>query len=164
VKPFVIRPAASDDWAGIWPIVETVIRSGETYTLPRDMTEGEARSFWMRDAPAVVLVAVDGDQVLGSAKVLANQMGPGAHVANGSFMVGPNARGRGVGRALGEAALDQARALGFRAMQFNAVVEANRTAVALWISLGFEIIGTVPQAFDHPTEGLVGLHVMHRSL
>ncbi len=161
---FVVRPATPDDWPGIWPIVEAVIRAGETYTLARDMPEAEARSFWMRAAPAVVLVAFDGDQVLGSAKVLANQMGPGAHVANASFMVGPAARGRGVGRALGEAALDQARALGFRAMQFNAVVEANRAAVALWLSLGFEIIGTVPEAFDHPTEGLVGLHVMHRSL
>jgi len=161
---FVVRPATPDDWPGIWPIVEAVIRAGETYTLARDMPETEARSFWMRAAPAVVLVAVDGDQVLGSAKVLANQMGPGAHVANASFMVGPAARGRGVGRALGEAALDQARALGFGAMQFNAVVEANRAAVALWQSLGFEIIGTVPEAFDHPTEGLVGLHVMHRTL
>lgn len=159
-----VRDATAEDWPAIWPIVEAVVRAGETYTVPRDMTDGDARAFWMRTAPAVVLVAVDGDTVLGSAKVLANKAGPGAHVANGSFMVGEAARGRGVGRLLGEAALDRARVLGFRAMQFNAVVEANATAVKLWRSLGFDIVGTVPEAFDHPTAGLVGLHVMHRRL
>ena len=159
-----IRAARADDWPAIWTIVEPVVRAGETYTWPRDLTESEARALWMLAPPAVVLVAVDGDEVLGSAKVLANQRGPGAHVANGSFMVGTAARGRGVGRRLGEATLEQARALGFRAMQFNAVVEANTSAVALWRSLRFEIVGTVPEAFDHPTEGLVGLHIMHRPL
>lgn len=159
-----VRDATAEDWPAIWPIVEAVVRAGETYTLPRDMAEGDARAFWMRAAPAVVLVAVDGDTVLGSAKILANQMGPGAHVANGSFMVGEAARGRGVGRLLGEAALDRARSMGFRAMQFNAVVEANTTAVKLWRALGFDIVGTVPEAFDHPTAGLTGLHVMYRKL
>jgi L-amino acid N-acyltransferase YncA len=159
-----VREATAEDWPAIWPIVEAVVRAGETYTVPRDMAESDARAFWMRAAPAVVLVAVDGETVLGSAKILANQAGPGAHVANGSFMVGEAARGRGVGRLLGEAAMERARTMGFRAMQFNAVVEANTTAVKLWQALGFDIVGTVPEAFDHPTAGLTGLHVMHRKL
>jgi GNAT superfamily N-acetyltransferase len=94
----------------------------------------------------------------------ANRPGPGSHVASASFMVDPRAAGRGVGRALGEEVLVWARASGFQAMQFNAVVETNTRAVALWRSLGFEIIGTVPEAFRHPTEGYVGLHVMYRHL
>lgn len=159
-----VRQATDADWPAIWPIVEAVVRAGETYTYPRDLTEAGARALWMLPPPGVVLVAVDGDVVLGSAKIAPNQMGGGAHVANASFMVGPAARGRGVGRLLGESALDWARGAGFRAMQFNAVVETNATAVALWRSLGFDIVGTVPQAFDHPTHGLVGLHVMHRKL
>ncbi|CAN5266685.1 GNAT family N-acetyltransferase [soil metagenome] len=159
-----IRPATEADWPAIWPIVEAIVRAGETYTYPRDIHEPAARAIWMVSSPGIVLVAVDGETVLGSAKVTPNQMGGGAHVANGSFMVGPSARGRGVGRQLGEAALDQARDAGFRAMQFNAVVEANVHAVRLWKSLAFEIIGTVPEAFDHPTQGLVGLHIMHRRL
>jgi GNAT superfamily N-acetyltransferase len=93
-----------------------------------------------------------------------NQAGPGAHVANASFMVDPRAGGRGVGRALGEYAIAWARSNGYRAMQFNAVVETNARAVALWRSLGFEIIGTVPEAFRHPVHGYVGLHIMHRRL
>ena len=164
LNPVTVRVAEAEDWPAIWSIVEAVVRAGETYTWPRDLAEDDARSLWMVAAPGRVLVATDGDIVLGSAKITPNQMGPGAHVANGSFMVGPAARGRGVGRLLGQAALDHAREAGFRAMQFNAVVEVNLTAVKLWCSLGFDIIGTVPEAFDHPTAGLVGLHVMHRSL
>lgn len=164
LKPVTVRVADADDWPAIWPIVEAVVRAGETYTWPRDLSEADARRLWMVAAPGRTLVAVDGPVVLGSAKITPNQMGPGAHVANGSFMVGAAARGRGVGRLLGQAALDHARAAGFRAMQFNAVVEVNLTAVKLWRALGFDIVGTVPEAFDHPTAGLVGLHIMHRRL
>jgi GNAT superfamily N-acetyltransferase len=79
-------------------------------------------------------------------------------------MVDPAARGLGVGRALGEHILELARVDGYHSMQFNAVVETNAGAVRLWKQLGFEVIGTVPEAFDHPTEGRVGLHVMYRRL
>ena len=106
----------------------------------------------------------DDDRVLGSAVMGPNHGGPASHVATASFMVDPAAGGRGAGRALGERVLDQARADGYRAMQFNAVVESNARAVALWQSLGFHVLATVPEAFDHPTDGLVGLHIMHRPL
>ena len=160
----IVRPATDADWPAIWPIVEAVVRAGETYTYPRDLTEPAAKAIWMQTRPGVTLVAVDGDRVLGSATIKPNQMGGGAHVANASFMVGPDARGRGVGRLLGKTALDWAQSASFVAMQFNAVVETNTTAVALWKSLGFDVLATVPEAFDHPTAGLVGLLVMHRRL
>ena len=159
-----IRPLADGDWPGLWSIIEGVTRAGETYTYPLDLTEAAACAMWTPAAPGRTLVAVEDGRVLGAAKVTPNQMGPGAHVANGSFMVSPEARGRGVARSLGEAALAFARDAGFRSMQFNAVVETNHVAVALWRKLGFEIVGTVPEAFAHPTLGLVGLHVMHRRL
>ena len=159
-----IRPITDADWPGVWPIVEAVTRAGETYTYPLDMTEAQARTMWTPSAPGGTLVAVEDGRMLGAAKIIPNQQGNGAHVANGSFMVARQARGRGVARALGEAALVFARAAGFKAMQFNAVVETNTVAVALWEKLGFRIVGTVPEAFDHPTHGLVGLHVMYRRL
>jgi GNAT superfamily N-acetyltransferase len=92
----------------------------------------------------------------------ANRPGPGSHVASASFMVDPHHAGRGAGRALGEEVIDWARTSGFRAIQFNAVVETNQAAVKLWRSLGFEVLATVPEAFDHPTNGYVGLLIMHR--
>ncbi|MDT7552957.1 MAG: hypothetical protein QOI16_1493 [Pseudonocardiales bacterium] len=159
-----IRDATSEDWAAIWPFLREIVRAGETYTYPRDIDGDAARAIWMAAPPACTLVAVDGDTALGTAKIAPNQLGPGAHVANASFMVDPAHGGRGVGRALGTAVLERARADGYRAMQFNAVVETNTGAVRLWRSLGFAVLATVPEAFLHPSLGYVGLHVMHRPL
>ncbi len=160
-----IREATAEDWPAIWPIVEAVVRAGETFTYPTDASEEQARAMWMLPPPGRTVVAVDGDgTVTGSAKMNPNHMGPASHVASASFMVAPDRSGQGIGRALGEHALDWAREQGYRAMQFNAVVETNTHAVALWRSLGFEIAGTLPQAFRHPAHGYVGLHVMYRLL
>jgi L-amino acid N-acyltransferase YncA len=160
-----IRDATAADWPAIWPFLHEIVAAGETYAYRTDMTEEQARRLWMIQPPGRTVVAVDGDgAVLGTASMYANRPGPGSHVASASFMVDPARAGRGTGRALGEAMLAWARECGFRAVQFNAVVETNARAVALWRSLGFEVIGTVPQAFAHPTEGYVGLHVMYRRL
>ncbi|MDN5855715.1 MAG: GNAT family N-acetyltransferase, partial [Actinomycetia bacterium] len=109
-----------------------------------------------------VVVAENDGTILGSAKMGPNQSGPGAHVSTASFMVSQGARGKGVGRSLGEYAIVWARERAYAAMQFNAVVETNTTAVHLWHALGFEIVGTVPRAFEHPVHGRVGLHVMYQ--
>lgn len=160
-----IRDATAEDWPEIWPIVRDVVRAGETYTYDVDMTEDQARAIWMLEPPGRTVVATDDDGVvLGTAKMNPNFGGNGAHVASASFMVGSQAAGRGVGRALGEHVLAWARKSGYRSMQFNAVVESNTRAVALWKALGFEVIGTVPEAFHHPTKGYVGLHIMYQRL
>jgi len=165
VSPMRIRDATSDDWPAIWPFLREIVAAGETYTLPLDIGEDEAREMWMSEPPDHTVVAVDEDgSVLGSAKMGANHTGPAAHIASASYMVNPAHRRNGVGRALGEYSLEWATAEGFRAMQFNAVVETNTGAVALWRSLGFEVIGTLPEGFLHPSEGYVGLHIMHRQL
>jgi L-amino acid N-acyltransferase YncA len=158
-----IRAASPADWPAIWAVFGPIVAAGETYTVPRDATGEEAAALWMDPAATVYVAELDG-QVVGSAKLRPNFLGPAAHVANASFIVDAAYAGRGIGRALGEHVLAAARAQGYRAMQFNAVVETNTGAVALWRSLGFEILATVPEAFDHPAHGPVGLHVMHRAL
>jgi GNAT superfamily N-acetyltransferase len=141
------------------------VRTGETYTWDPDAGEDAAYSWWMQPAPGRTFVAVDDDgTILGTAKSGRNQGGGGSHVGTASFMVGAEHEGRGVGRALAEHVIAQAKADGFRAIQFNAVVETNVRAVKLWESLGFGILTTVPEGFHHPTDGYVGLHVMWRSL
>lgn len=120
---------------------------------------------WMIGPPGRTVVATDtGGSVAGTANMYANRGGPGSHVASASFMVDPDQAGHGVGRALGEYVIEWARKSGFRAIQFNAVVETNDAAVALWRSLGFEVLATVPEAFNHPRHGYVGLLIMHRFL
>jgi GNAT superfamily N-acetyltransferase len=143
--------------------VRDVVRAGETYSYDRDLTEDQARALWMQQPPGRTYVAVEGDTVLGTAKTHPNQGGPGAHVANASFMVDAAHGGKGVGRALAEHVIAEA-SQSYRSMQFNAVVETNTHAVRLWQSLGFQILTTVPEAFHHPVHGYVGLHVMHRRL
>ncbi|WP_433343116.1 N-acetyltransferase family protein [Micromonospora sp. CA-111912] len=160
-----IREATAADWPEIWPFLRRIVAAGETYTWPRDVDEATARRLWLPGPPARAVVAVDdAGTVLGTAKLAPNQLGPGDHVANASFMVSPAAAGRGVGRALGVHVLDLARAEGYRAMQFNAVVADNERAVALWRSLGFAVVGRIPEGFRHPSRGYVDLLVMHRRL
>ena len=159
-----IRPYEERDWPAVWAIIHAVVTAGETYAYDPAWSEEQARGVWVEAPPGLTVVACAGARVLGTAKVGPNRPGPGAHVATASFMVADEARGRGVGRALGEYALAWARAQGYAAMQFNAVVETNEPAVRLWQALGFRIIGTVPEAFAHPTRGRVGLHIMHQFL
>lgn len=161
----LIRDATADDWPQIWPFLREIVRAGETYAYDPDMDEATARDLWLVAPPGRAVVAVGDDgRTVGTASMYPNRPGPGSHVASASFMVDPRGSGQGVGRALGEEALAWARAEGFHAMQFNAVVETNTRAVGLWRSLGFQIIGTVPEAFRHPTAGYVGLHIMYRRL
>jgi L-amino acid N-acyltransferase YncA len=158
----IISVATDDDWPAIFPIFAAIVEAGETYAYPSGLTSDEARALWMEPPPGQTVVARDEDGVvLGSAKMGPNRPGRGSHVATASFMVDPAQQGRGVGRTLGSYVVDWARAAGFHSMQFNAVVETNVGAVKLWQDLGFTIIGTVPDAFNHPTKGLVGLHVMY---
>lgn len=160
-----IRPATAADWPAIWPFYQAIVAAGETYALPRDISEPEGRAQWMQSPPGQTFVAVDeGGAVLGSASVYPNRPAAGSHVASASFMVDPGRGGRGTGRALGEHVIAWAREQGYRAMQFNAVVETNERAVALWRSLGFEVLTTIPEGFAHPTLGYVGLSVMYRFL
>ena len=161
----LIRDATPEDWEAIWPFFQEIVSAGETYAYDRDMNEAEGRRMWMIGPPGRTVVATDFDgNVLGTSNMYPNRQGPGSHVASASFMVDPRQAGRGTGRALGEDMIAWAHASGFRAIQFNAVVETNEAAVKLWRSLGFEVLATVPEAFDHPTNGYVGLLIMHRFL
>jgi L-amino acid N-acyltransferase YncA len=159
-----IRPATDADWPAIWPFFQEIVRAGETYAYPEDLDSNGARALWMEPPPGRTFVLEEDGRVLGSAKVGPNRPGRGAHIATASFMVSPDAQGQGVGRRLGGYAVQWAREAGYAGMQFNAVVETNVVAVALWKSLGFEVVGTVPEAFESASHGRVGLHVMYRRL
>jgi GNAT superfamily N-acetyltransferase len=159
-----VRELVETDWPSVWAIVADVVQAQETFPYDPSMTEAQARYTWIEGPPGLTVVAVDGDRVVGTAKMGTNRPGPGSHVSTASFMVAADGRGRGVGTALCRFALDWARERGYAGMQFNAVVETNRGAVELYERFRFTVVGTVPGAFEHPTLGRVGLHVMYREL
>jgi GNAT superfamily N-acetyltransferase len=160
----LIRDATESDWPAIYPFFSEIVAAGRTYAYPENLSSEDARRYWMTGPPNRTVVAVDGNVILGTATMGANRPGRGSHVATASFMVDPRHQNRGVGRALGNEVLDWARREGYCAIQFNAVVETNVAAVYLWQALGFDILTTVPEAFDHADLGFVGLHVMYRRL
>ncbi|KOV52734.1 GCN5 family acetyltransferase [Streptomyces sp. AS58] len=159
----LIREATAEDWPSIWPFWHRIVAAAETYAWDPDTSEEAARALWMSPAKRVYVAEDDSEAVVGSAYLTPNYGGPAARIANAGFMVDPDRAGRGVGRALAEHVLSEAAAHGYRGMVFNAVVETN-PAVALWTSLGFTVLGTVPDAYDHPRLGPVGLHIMYKAL
>ena len=160
----MIRPMTEADWPQVWEFWDEIVQAGETYAYPLDLTSEQARALWTMSPPGQTVVLEEDGVILGSATMGPNRPDRGSHVGTASFMVSSAARGRGVGRALGEYVVQWHRDAGYHSIQFNAVVETNTAAVRLWQSLGFTIIGTVPEAFDSRSHGRVGLHVMYLPL
>jgi ribosomal protein S18 acetylase RimI-like enzyme len=158
-----IRPAVAADAAAIWAIIGPIIRAGETYALDRDLREDTALTYWM-GADRDTFVAEDDGLILGTYYLRANQQGGGRHVCNCGYMTSAAAAARGVARAMYAHSVAHARSKGYRAMQFNFVVSVNERAVRLWLSLGFEIVGRLPGAFQHPAKGFVDALVMFKTL
>lgn len=163
--PVHIRPYQPADWSAVWAMLAPVFRAGDTYAVPRDLSEEAARRYWT-DSSRVVFVAEDSatGELVGTYYVRPNQEGPGSHVCNGGYIVAERARGRGVASCMCEHSQREAIARGYRAMQYNLVVASNQGAVRLWKSMGFQIVGTLPAAFLHPTLGFVDAYVMYKQL
>lgn len=161
----IIRGYEERDWVEVWALLRPVFRAGETYAFPRDISEAEARYVWT-EAPDVACVAIDpvGERVLGTYYMKANHPGPGSHVCNCGYVVSPEARGMGIATEMCLHSQDLALERGYRSMQYNLVASSNQGAVRLWSRLGFEIVGTLPEAFEHPTRGYVDAFVMYKHL
>jgi L-amino acid N-acyltransferase YncA len=147
----------------IWEIFRQVAQTGDTYVFDANISRGDALQYWL--APDHhVFVAVDNGHVFGTYILRKNQPGRGSHVANASYMVSPQARGKGLGSLMCQHSIEEARRLGFSAIQFNMVVSSNSTAISVWKKHGFEVVGTLPRVFRHETQGFVDAFVMHRFL
>jgi L-amino acid N-acyltransferase YncA len=158
-----IRKATATDRDAIWDIFREVVAVSDTYAFDPGMSRQDALGYWFQ-ANTRTHIAESSGRILGTYILRPNQSGGGSHVANAAFMVARDARGQGIGRAMSEHCLSEARRLGFRAMQFNFVVSTNESAIRLWKQLGFKIVGTLPGAFRHPEKGYVDVYVMYRSL
>ncbi len=158
-----IRKATDEDKPAVWQIIKAVIATGDTYVFAPDSPEAEMIAYWFSPEKYVYVAEEDGE-ILGTYWIKANQPGLGSHVGNGAYMVSPNAKGKGIGRMMAEHSIEEARRIGFKAIQFNFVVKSNEVAAKLWKSLGFEIIGEIPDAFDHKFNGMTNAYVMYKKL
>lgn len=158
-----IRQATADDVEAIWTILEPIVRAGETYTLRRDLNRDDVLAFWMAPGHEAFVAEHDG-RIAGTYFLRTNQPGGGAHIANCGYATAGNAQGRGIAGAMCVHSLERARERGFRGMQYNFVVSTNERAVALWERHGFRIVGTLPNAFEHPTHGFVDAYIMFATL
>jgi L-amino acid N-acyltransferase YncA len=158
-----IREATGNDFERIWPIFEEIVRAGETYAYPMDISKDEAKGLWI-DYPRKTFVFEDDDGIMGTYYIKSNQSGPGQHVCNCGYMVSSKARGKGIATQMCEHSQLQALELGYKAMQFNFVASTNEGAVRLWKKLGFETVGRLPKAFSHPNKGFVDALVMYKWL
>ena len=158
-----IKLAQDKHFAEIWSIINEVLIKGDTYPFATETTKAEAFQIWMKH-PRATYVAYSGGEIVGTYYIKPNQPGLGSHVCNAGYMVASKARGQGIGRAMCKHSLDQARKLGFKAMQYNLVVCTNEGAIKLWQDLGFKTIGTLPKAFNHSEKGFVDAFVMYQWL
>jgi ribosomal protein S18 acetylase RimI-like enzyme len=158
-----IRKAGEADKQAVWEIIKPVIATGDTYIFYPDSPEEKMLAYWFA-ADKHVFVALAENKIVGTFFLKDNQPDLGSHIANAGYMVAPEAKGKRVGRAMAEFSLAEARRLGYQAMQFNFVVKSNEVAVRLWLSLGFEIIGEIPEAFNHAENGLTNALIMYRKL
>lgn len=158
-----IQHACEQDWEDLWPLVHEVFASGESYPYSPETSKEDALHSWLT-VPTATYIAIEDNTILGTYYLKPNQPGLGSHICNAGYMVSHLARGKGLGKTLCRHSIEEAKRLGFKAMQYNLVVSTNNQAVKLWQKMGFQIIGTVPKAFRHKTHGLVAAYIMYQDL
>ncbi len=162
-KAIQIRTASIADRQGIWEILSPVISEGKTYPFPRDMSQKTAMDYWLAKNHTTFVALLDGE-ILGTYYLRPNNLGGGSHIANCGYATHKNARRKGIAKAMCSHSLDQAKAAGFNAMQFNFVIISNQGAIKLWTNMGFDTLCTLPKVFNHPELGLIDALVMFKKL
>jgi ribosomal protein S18 acetylase RimI-like enzyme len=158
-----IRKAVPADMDQVWEIIQPVIATGDTYVFDPQSSKEKMLAYWF-GKDKHTYVAVDEEKIRGTFIIKDNQPDLGSHIANASYMTAPSAAGHGVGTMMGMYSIEEAKRLGYAAMQFNIVVKSNERAVRLWRKLGFTIMGEIPGAFNHIRNGLTNAYIMYRQL
>ena len=158
-----IRRANKEDALAIWKILQPTIARGDTLAFAPDLSKEEMLGFWLATDKYTYVAELDG-KVVGTFFIKANQPKLGGHVANAGYVTAFDQGGKGIGAAMCQWSLTEAKRLGFLSMQFNLVVKSNDRAVKLWQKLGFSIVGEIPEAFNHLQYGLTNAYIMWRRL
>ena len=159
----VVVEMTRHDFETFWPTFQGIILAQETYAFDPDMSLKESYRIWC-ELPLKTLVVKQQEELLGTYYVKPNGAGPSKHICNCGYMVSEKARGKGIATLMCEHSQTLAVELGFTAMQFNSVISSNEVALMLWQKLVYRIIGTIPEAFDHPQKGYVDSYIMYKKL
>ena len=159
----LIRKATENDYDAVWEIFKQVISTGDTYVFDPETPKTDLAKHWFASYMHTFVVE-DNGEILGTYIIKPNQIDLGSHIANCSYMVHANAQGKGVGGAMCKHSLEFAKEQGFKAIQFNIVVNTNEVAVKLWQKYGFQIIGIIPKGFKHLELGYVDAFIMYKEL
>lgn len=158
-----VRRIKPSEFFRVWEMFKEIIDQNAYFAYDHSTTQAQIEASWINAQNLIYGVELEGE-IAAAYIVKPNQPGHGAHIANAAYMVDSRFRGHGIGRVLAAHSIETARAAGYRAMQFNMVVSTNESAVHLWKAHGFEIIGTVPEAFHHFEHGYVDAYIMYRKL
>ncbi len=158
-----IRKSNNTDANEIWEILKPIIREGDSFAFSPQSTKDEMLGYWFHKSKHTYTALLD-EKIVGTFFIQDNQPGLGSHIANAGYATLPKAYGQGIGKQMGIFSLEEARRLGYKAMQFNIVVKTNERAVRLWENIGFKIVGEIPEAFQHRTLGLVNAYIMYQKL
>ncbi|WP_299440302.1 GNAT family N-acetyltransferase [uncultured Aquimarina sp.] len=158
-----IRKAIESDFDQVWQIFSEVIKTGDTYVFNPNTPQKDLKKHWFADYMETYVME-ENEQILGTYIIKPNQIDLGNHIANCSYMVNPDAQGKGIGKKLCEHSLKIAKENNYEGIQFNIVVSTNKGAVKLWEKYGFQIIGTTPKGFRHSELGLVDTYIMYKNL
>lgn len=151
------------DFEAFWPVFKKIVIAQETYAIDPEIDFETAYDLWCL-SPHKSYVIKENGLILGSYYIKANAAGPSSHISNCGYMVNPDSRGKGIARKLCLHSQQTAKELGYSAMQFNSVVSTNEIAIKLWEKLGYTIIGTIPDAYNHKKLGLVDAYIMYKQL
>lgn len=158
-----VRKAILGDYDEIWNIIKEVISTADTYVFAPDSSKEKMLRFWCGEDKYTYVALID-NEIVGTFFIKSNQPDLGSHIANAGYMTSPIASGRGIGKEMAQFSIVEAKRLGYKAMQFNIVIKSNERAISLWKKLGFEIIGEIPEAFNHKQHGLTNAYIMYLKL
>ncbi len=148
-------PAMTEIWNG-------VVEQADSFPGDHPLEAGEVAAMFAAQTRTVV--ALDGEEVVGLYILHPNNIGRCAQIANASYAVRRNRRGGGIGRRLVTDSLERAKTCGFVGMQYNAVVKSNTPAIALYLKLGFTVLGTVKNGYRLADGSLTDTLIFYRGL
>lgn len=159
-KMYTFRPYIKSDLPILRAIWNDILEDGIAFPGLDLYDTDESFNEMLKQQDAVNCILVN-DTIMGYYILHPNNIGRCSHVGNCSYCMSKTARGKKLGKPLVQHSIDTARKLNFKGLQFNAVVASNLAAIHIYTSLGFSIMGTIPNGFLLKDNTYSDMHIMY---